>query len=66
MSAVACADEHEPALWVVALLQAIADMAADGRRGVFIDDGAVFQVSVPTDSGADLVLTLTTSYDFKG
>lgn len=64
MSAVECAQEHDPALWVLALLEVIADMAADGRRGVFIDDGAVFQVSVPTDSGADLVLTLTATYEF--
>lgn len=64
MSAVECAQEHDPALWVLALLEVIADMAADGRRGVFIDDGAVFQIRCPTDGGSDLVLTLTATYEF--
>ncbi len=64
MCAVECQEEHDPRGWVTGLLGVIADMAADGRRGVAIEDGATFQVSANDDSGSRVVLTLTVNYDF--
>lgn len=64
MSAAQCQEEHDPSLWVSGLLEVIADMASDGRRGVSIDDGATFQVVRQDDSGSRVVLTLTVNYEF--
>lgn len=64
MCAVECQEEHDPSGWVTGLLGVIADMAADGRRGVAIEDGATFQVSANDDSGSRVVLTLTVHYEF--
>lgn len=64
MSAVQCQEEHDPTRWVTGLLEVIADMASDGRRGVAIDDGAAFQVTRLDDSGSRVVLTLTVNYEF--
>lgn len=55
-------DEHDPASWMLGMLGVIGDQIADGRRGVIVDDGTTLQITTPTDSGCDVVLTLTIEY----
>lgn len=60
--AIELADEHEPAAVVTGLMSVIANMLADSRRGWVCHGSEVYEVSVPTDSGFDVIIRLTINF----
>lgn len=60
--AIELADEHEPHLIVISLLDVIGDTLSDSRRGWQCHGGEVITCRYPTDSGFDLELQLTINF----
>ncbi|WP_101050021.1 hypothetical protein [Macromonas nakdongensis] len=61
--AIELADEHDPSLIVCELLHVIANTLGDSRRGWMCHGDEKFTINAPSDSGFDLVLTLTIAYE---